>query len=135
MSHISDNLNEIRARVATAASSVGRSPADVRLVAVSKTKPIEDLMVAYNEGQRHFGENYVQELVDKAAKLPTDIKWHFIGTLQSNKCKDVVAIPNLFAIETVDGIKKADTLQKQCVKAQRVDPVNIFVQVNTSGEE
>ncbi|CEG82729.1 Putative YggS family pyridoxal phosphate enzyme [Rhizopus microsporus] len=59
------------------------------LVAVSKYKPIEDLMYAYEAGQRHFGENYVQELVDKSQKLPADIQWHFIGHLQSNKCKTV----------------------------------------------
>ncbi|KAJ3237339.1 hypothetical protein HDU78_004123 [Chytriomyces hyalinus] len=134
MSAIAANLAECRARVAAAATASARAPEQVRLVAVSKTKPVEDLMVAYNEGQRHFGEN-VQELVDKAAQMPSDIQWHFIGTLQSNKCKLVAVIPNLFAVETVDGIKKADTLHKALVQAQRATPLNVFVQLNTSGEE
>ncbi|TPX77113.1 alanine racemase [Chytriomyces confervae] len=156
MSAIAANLAECRARVAAAATAAARAPEQVRLVAVSKTKPVEDLMVAYNEGQRHFGENLahtstlyrlhpplpllyrmsqVQELVDKAAQMPSDIQWHFIGTLQSNKCKLVAVIPNLFAVETVDGIKKADTLHKALVQAQRATPLNVFVQLNTSGEE
>ncbi|ORY38646.1 hypothetical protein BCR33DRAFT_720656 [Rhizoclosmatium globosum] len=135
MSVIAANLNDMRTRVVTAATSAGRDPASVRLVAVSKTKPIEDLLVAYGEGQRHFGENYVQELVDKAAQLPSDIQWHFIGTMQSNKVKQVASIPNLFAIETVDGSKKADTIQKEVAKLHRETPLNVFVQVNTSGEE
>ncbi|KAI9331346.1 hypothetical protein BDR26DRAFT_870361 [Obelidium mucronatum] len=134
MSHIATNLTDMRSRVAAAAAKAGRPETSIRLVAVSKTKPVEDLLVAYNEGQRHFGEN-VQELVDKAEQLPKDIQWHFIGTLQSNKCKLVAAIPNLFAVETVDGSKKADTLQKACVQANRASPLNVFVQVNTSGEE
>ncbi|KAG1142713.1 hypothetical protein G6F37_007343 [Rhizopus arrhizus] len=105
------------------------------LVAVSKYKPAEDLMYAYEAGQRHFGENYVQELVDKSQKLPKDIQWHFIGHLQSNKCKTVAAIPNLFVVETVDSSKKADTLDKACKSVERKDPLRVFVQVNTSEEE
>ncbi|KAI8836578.1 hypothetical protein BC829DRAFT_52443 [Chytridium lagenaria] len=105
-----------------------------RLVAVSKTKPVADVKAAYDLGQRHFGENYVQELVDKAPVLPADIKWHFIGTLQSNKCKLLAAIPNLFAIETLDNIKKAGILQKLYAEKEG-PPLNVFIQVNTSGED
>ncbi|ORY99910.1 YggS family pyridoxal phosphate enzyme, partial [Syncephalastrum racemosum] len=105
-----------------------------RLVAVSKYKPAEDLQYAYDAGQRHFGENYVQELVSKADVLPRDIQWHFIGHLQSNKCKTVAAIQNLYAVETVDSIKKADTLNKACAAVRPDIPLRVFVQVNTSAE-
>ncbi|KAJ3219358.1 hypothetical protein HDU67_001577 [Dinochytrium kinnereticum] len=104
-----------------------------RLVAVSKVKPAADVKAAYDLGQRHFGEN-VQELVEKAAILPSDINWHFIGALQSNKCKVLATIPNLFAIETLDNIKKANILQKLYAEKGSA-PLNVFIQVNTSGEE
>uniref|UniRef100_U9SU48 Pyridoxal phosphate homeostasis protein n=1 Tax=Rhizophagus irregularis (strain DAOM 181602 / DAOM 197198 / MUCL 43194) TaxID=747089 RepID=U9SU48_RHIID len=87
-----------------------------RLVAVSKLKPVTDIRLAYELGQRHFGENY----------LPSDIHWHFIGTLQSNKCKMLAGIPNLW-------YKKADLMNKAC--ASRNDKLKVFLQVNTSGEE
>ncbi|KAI8619337.1 hypothetical protein BC830DRAFT_1060456 [Chytriomyces sp. MP71] len=135
---VAHNLREYRARVAAAAVKSGRSDASVRLVAVSKTKPMADILIAYEQGHRHFGEN-VQELVEKAEKMPKDIQWHFIGTLQSNKCKFIAAIPNLYAVETVDGAKKADTLEKAVAPflatARENVPLGIFVQVNTSGEE
>lgn len=129
-----------------------------RLVAVSKYKPAQDVMYAYEAGQRHFGENYVQELVEKSkqvgksrparrereifhsidlktqAQLPRDIQWHFIGHLQTNKCKTVAAIPNLYVVETIDSIKKADALDK-AASALRSEPLRVFVQVNTSREE
>ncbi|KAI8803789.1 hypothetical protein BJ742DRAFT_682746, partial [Cladochytrium replicatum] len=104
----------------------------VRLVAVSKTKPNEDILAVYEEGHRHFGEN-IQELVDKAEKLPRDINWHFIGSLQSNKCKVLAAVPSLYAVETLDSIKKADLLNKH--SDYRTTPLRVFVQINTSGEE
>ena len=101
----------------------------VRLCAVSKTKPVEDLQIAYDAGQRHFGENYVQELVAKAPVLPKDIQWHFIGNLQSNKCKSVAAIDNLFLVETVDRPSIAKALNKACEKVGRKGPLNVLVQV------
>jgi pyridoxal phosphate enzyme (YggS family) len=104
----------------------------VRLVAVSKTKSVEAVMEAYNAGQRHFGENYVQEIISKAEFLPSDIKWHFIGHLQSNKCKSIIAIPNLFVVETVDSEKLASKLNSLCKESDRV--LNVMVQVNTSAE-
>lgn len=79
-----------------------------RLVAVSKTKPVSDLEEAYNAGQRDFGENYVQELLEKVDKLPQDVRWHYIGHLQSNKAKVLVEkVPNLAFVETVDSEKLA----------------------------
>ena len=116
-----------------------------RLVAVSKTKPVELLQAAYDAGQRDFGENYVQELAEKAPEMPLDIRWHFIGHLQSNKAKVLCAIPNLAVVETVDTEKLALELEKRWValadeRAEK-DPsskgrvLSVFIQVNTSGEE
>ncbi|ORX45456.1 hypothetical protein DM01DRAFT_1339964 [Hesseltinella vesiculosa] len=127
---IVQNIQDVRAAIATVPHKE-----NARLVAVSKLKPVEDLQYAYDAGQRHFGENYVQELVEKSAKMPQDIAWHFIGHLQSNKCKLVAAIPNLFVVETIDSIKKADAMNKACVSCERAKPLRVFVQVNTSREE
>ena len=87
-------------------------------MAVSKTKPVADIMAAYEAGQRHFGENYVDEFVGKSAELAEmkDISWHFIGHIQSNKAKKLVQCLNLSIIETVDSKKLADTLNKECSK-------------------
>lgn len=94
---IEAQLESTRERVRVAAQ--GRA---VRLVAVSKTKPPAAIRVAYGRGQRDFGENYLQELLDKAPLLPADIRWHFIGHLQSNKAKKLLEVPNLSVLETVD---------------------------------
>ena len=94
---LAENFGIIREAIKNAAGSTRPLP---RLVAVSKTKPLEDILLAYEHGQRVFGENYIQELVDKAAKAPQDIEWHFIGSLQSNKCKLLAKIPNLW-VETI----------------------------------
>ncbi|KAG2444301.1 hypothetical protein HXX76_001058 [Chlamydomonas incerta] len=109
----------------------------VRLVAVSKTKPVEALQEAYDAGQRVFGENYVQEMLDKAPALPGDVQWHFIGHLQSNKVKAVIeGVPSLAMVETVDSAKLADKLNKVLEGVSgRTGPLAVMVQVNTSGEE
>ena len=87
------------------------------LLAVSKTKSVEDLQAAYEAGQRHFGENYVDEIAEKAGQLPNDISWHFIGHLQSNKIKKLLtSVPNLAMIETVDTVKLAGKLNKEMSK-------------------
>ncbi|RHY98217.1 hypothetical protein DYB31_015167, partial [Aphanomyces astaci] len=105
------------------------------LVAVSKTKPVADIEVAYGLDQRHFGENYIQELVEKAPVCPSDIQWHFIGHLQSNKVKTLVAgVPNLYMVESVDSIKVASKLDKAWGERQSGHPLRVMVQVNTSGE-
>ena len=84
-------------------------------MAVSKTKPVSLLMECYGEGQRHFGENYVQELIEKAPQLPEDVCWHFIGHLQSNKCKPLLkGVPNLSVVESVDSESVAKKLSKAC---------------------
>ncbi|EDV20116.1 uncharacterized protein TRIADDRAFT_61518 [Trichoplax adhaerens] len=112
-----------------------------RLVAVSKTKPVNLIIDAFESGQTHFGENYVQELERKAndeellKATKGQIKWHFIGHLQSNKCKKLAAIPNLDTVETVDSKKLADCLNKAWESAGKLEQLNIMVQVNTSQEE
>lgn len=111
------------------------------LVAVAKLKPAEAIVEAYEAGQRHFGENYVQEIEEKAThpqilEKCKEIKWHFIGHLQSNKINKVLAIPNLFLIETVHKEKLAEQLNKHWPKfAPEGQKLKVMVQVNTSGEE
>lgn len=107
----------------------------VTLVAVSKLKPASDIMALYDHGVRHFGENYVQELLGKAEELPKDIKWHFIGALQTGKCKDLgKGIENLYAVETLDALKKVKKLESTR-KAAGLPVINVYLQVNTSSED
>lgn len=103
----------------------------VRLVAVSKTKPIEDILALYAEGQRDFGENYVQELVDKQPQLPADIRWHFIGHLQSNKVKYIISSVHL--IHGVDSLRLLKEIDRQASRAGRV--VDVLLQVFIAREE
>ncbi|KAK7485863.1 hypothetical protein BaRGS_00022858 [Batillaria attramentaria] len=115
----------------------GKEP---RLVAVSKTKPSLMIVEAYTSGQRHFGENYVQELVEKSTDPQilqncADLRWHFIGNLQKNKVNKITGVPNLFMVETVDSEKLAMALNNSWGKLSRGEPLRIMVQVNTSGEE
>lgn len=107
----------------------------VTLLAVSKYKPAEDIKYLYDHGVRDFGENYVQELTAKAAELPKDIRWHFIGGLQSGKCKDLAnGIPNLYAVHSIDSFKKVKKLNT-ARKSAGGEPINIFLQINTSRED
>lgn len=101
------------------------------LVAVSKTKPNEDVQALYDLGQRDFGENYVQELVDKETSLPRDIRWHFIGHLQSNKVKYIA--PFVHLIHGVDSLKLLKEINKQAVKNNRV--IDCLLQVHIAQEE
>lgn len=103
----------------------------VALVAVSKTKPIEDILELYHLGQRDFGENYVQELVDKAAQLPKDIRWHFIGHLQSNKVKLIAPFVQL--IHGVDSLKLLKEINKEAGKNSRI--IDCLLQVHIAQEE
>jgi pyridoxal phosphate enzyme (YggS family) len=107
------------------------STSGVELVAVSKTKPNQDIIDLYEIGQRDFGENYVQELVDKAASLPQDIQWHFIGHLQSNKVKYIA--PFVYLIHGVDSEKLLQEINKQAIKHNRV--IHILLQVHIASEE
>jgi pyridoxal phosphate enzyme (YggS family) len=103
----------------------------VQLVAVSKTKPVEDIQALYDLGQRDFGENYVQELVDKQARLPADIRWHYIGHLQSNKVKYIAAFVHL--IHGVDSLRLLKEVHKQAARHQRTIPC--LLQVHIAREE
>lgn len=103
----------------------------VTLVAVSKTKPLEDILELYNLGHRDFGENYVQEMVEKAKALPKDICWHFIGHLQTNKVKLITPFVQL--IHGVDSLRLLKELNKEAEKAGRV--VDCLLQVHIAEEE
>ena len=107
------------------------NPQKVQLIAVSKTKPNEDIIELYDLGQRAFGENYVQELVDKAASLPKDIQWHFIGHLQSNKVKYIA--PFVHLIHGVDSEKLLQEINKQAIKQNRI--IDCLLQVHITTEE
>lgn len=121
--------------VSQAIEAVGKGR-KVQLVAVSKTKSPACLEPLYNLGQRVFGENYVQELLRKAPELPSDIQWHFIGHLQTNKVKELLeGVPGLSVVETVDSEKLAKKLQQGCEMYRRGKPLDVYIQVNTSGEE
>jgi len=104
---------------------------DVTLVAVSKTKPVEMLMQAYNAGFKRFGENYVQELVDKHESMPKDIEWHFIGHLQSNKVKYIASFVSL--IHSVDSLKLLQEINKQATKNNRV--IDCLLQIYIAEED
>jgi PLP dependent protein len=103
----------------------------VELIAVSKTKPVEDILALYELGQKDFGENYVQELVDKQAALPKDIRWHFIGHLQSNKVKYIA--PFVHLIHGVDSFKLLKEINKEAGKNNRV--IDVLLQVHIAQEE
>ena len=139
--NLSSTLSSVLARIESAKPS---SAPPVRLVAVSKLKPANDILALHSAPHNylHFGENYQQELLQKSLLLPREIRWHFIGALQTNKCKPLAEqIPNLWCVESVDTAKKADQLEKGraalCEKEGGYEgiPLRIFVQVNTSGEE
>lgn len=132
------SLRAVFHRVRQSAEKCGRRADDVRVVAVSKTKPVSLIQQIYDAGHRCFGENYVQEMIDKGPQLPDDILWHFIGHLQSNKVKPLLseknaAVPNLAMVEGVDNDKIANNLDR-VVSGIRRQPLKVLVQVNTSGE-
>jgi len=136
--NVVDNLQAVRNAIAKAVEKKP-SAAQPRLVAVSKTKPLKLIIDCYQAGQRHFGENYAQELSEKAndsecQELCPEIRWHFIGPIQSNKAKMIAKCPNLFMVETVGSEKVADILDKS-ISQEGKEPLQVFVQVNTSGEE
>ena len=118
---IKENLQNIQAEL----------PANVTLVAVSKTKPVEMIREAYEAGQRDFGENYIQELTEKQGQLPTDIKWHAIGHLQSNKVKYITSFVHL--IHAVDSFRLLQEINKQAQKNNRV--IDCLLQIHIAREE
>jgi PLP dependent protein len=118
---ISENINKIKSEI----------PKNVKLIAVSKTKPNEDIMQAYNVGHKLFGENKVQDLVKKYETLPKDIEWHFIGHLQTNKVKYIA--PFVHLIHAVDSLKLLKVINKEGKKNNR--PVNCLLQIHIAEEE
>lgn len=129
------SLRSVVDRVRQAAERSSRQPERVQVVAVSKTKPVSLIRQVYDAGHRCFGENYVQEIIEKAPQLPEDIEWHFIGHLQSNKVKPLLSgVPNLAMVESVDDEKIANHLDRVVANIGR-KPLKVLVQVNTSGEE
>ncbi len=128
---IRENLESVRERLKTACTEAGRDPEEVTLIAVSKTKPLWMLEEAYEAGVRDFGENKVQELVEKAEKMPSDISWHMIGHLQRNKVKAV--IDKAYLIHSVDSLRLAEEISKEAQKRGLV--MKILIEVNVAGEE
>ena len=128
---IAEKIAEVRGKIEEACLSSGRDTGSVRLIAVSKTKPADMILEAYAAGQRDFGENYVQELREKAENLPSDIRWHMIGHLQRNKVKYIA--PFITMIHAVDSVALAETIHKEALKCGRVIPV--LLEVNAGGEE
>jgi len=133
MTNDNQAVQAIRDRIAQAAQGAGRSAEDITLVAVSKTKPIEAIVTAYEAGIRHFGENRADELEEKATALShlKDLKWHFIGQLQTRQSKPIAHYADYF--HAVDSVKIAQHLSRQLQVLKRNLPV--FIQVNVSGEE
>ncbi|MEY4698603.1 MAG: hypothetical protein RLZZ619_359 [Pseudomonadota bacterium] len=133
MSFIKANLENIKERITQAAKACDRSASDIQLLAVSKTFPAEDVRTCFESGQRAFGENYVQEGVAKITSLQdlrTQIEWHFIGPLQSNKSRDVAE--NFDWVHSIDRLKIAQRLNDQ--RPSNLPRLNVCIQVNISGE-
>lgn len=132
MTTISANLQAVRARIHEAALKWGRNPADITLLAVSKTWPASAVQDAAAAGQRSFGENYVQEGVDKATELQAlQLEWHFIGPLQSNKTRRVAETFDW--VHSIDRLKIAERLSEQ--RPDSLAPLQVCLQVNVSAED
>lgn len=126
-----DNFKEVEENIREACERVGRDPDEVTLIAVSKTKPVEMLQEAYDFGTRIFGENKVQEIVEKYEALPKDIHWHMIGHLQRNKVKYIIDKVEL--IHSVDSVRLAETIEKEAAKKGLT--ARILLEVNVAEEE
>lgn len=128
---IGECLKEVRKRIEENCRIAGRSPDEVTLIAVSKTKPVEMLLEAYEAGARQFGENKVQELTAKIPQMPEDIKWHLIGHLQTNKVRQVIGRTTL--IHSVDSIRLAKEIERESEKHNLV--TDILLEVNAARED
>ena len=131
MSVIAGNIQSVESRIAAACARARRARGEVTLVCVTKTMPVSDLQQAYDAGQRCFGENRVQEIIEKYPQLPEDIQWHMIGHLQRNKVKYLM--DKAVMIHSVDSVQLAQTISKEAVKAGRT--MDILLEVNAAGEE
>jgi len=132
MSHIEENLNEIRERIRKSAEASGRSAEDITLIAVTKTHPAEAINEAIALGITDIGENKVQEIMDKYDKVTKGVRWHLIGHLQTNKVKYI--IDKVHMIHSVDSVKLMAEIERQAEK-HGVDSINVLIQVNMSHEE
>ena len=133
MSYMTDKLQAVTTQIVAAARNAGRNPSEIALLAVSKTISPDVLIEAYDAGQRGFGENYLQEALDKMAALKDrapGIEWHFIGPIQSNKTRPIAE--NFAWVHSVDRLKIAQRLSEQ--RPAGLPPLNICIQVNVSGE-
>jgi pyridoxal phosphate enzyme (YggS family) len=128
---VQENLTQVEANIAAACKRAGRNREEVTLIAVTKTKPVEMLQEAYDWGSRNFGENKVQEIMDKYDKLPSDIQWHMIGHLQRNKVKYIV--DKVCLIHSVDSYRLAEEINIQAKKRGVVVP--ILIEVNIADEQ
>lgn len=127
---LTKNYDDVRSKIDNACAKIGRDKKEVTLIAVSKTKPLPMLQTIYEHGCRDFGENKVQELVEKYEALPKDIKWHMIGHLQRNKVKYIV--DKVYLIHSVDSVRLAQEIQKEALKKDV--HVNILIEVNVAME-
>nr|WP_320136523.1 YggS family pyridoxal phosphate-dependent enzyme [uncultured Amphritea sp.] len=131
MTQITDRLDQLRAQISAAATQAQRQSQSIKLLAVSKTRPADELRQAWSDGQRDFGENYLQEALDKMDALSDlDICWHFIGPIQSNKTRPIAE--NFSWVHSVDRFKVAQRLNDQ--RPAGMSPLNICLQVNISEE-
>lgn len=128
---VKENLEQVRENIKKACENAKRDVSEVTLIAVSKTKPVPMLQEAYDAGSRDFGENKVQEIMDKYPVLPEDIRWHMIGHLQRNKVKYIV--DKVCLIHSVDSLRLAEEISSQAEKKQV--EVNLLVEVNIAQEE
>ncbi len=128
---IKEQLETVESNICRACSKSKRNREEVTLIAVSKTKPVEDLKEAYACGIRYFGENKVQEIMDKYPQMPADVKWHMIGHLQRNKVKYIV--DKTAMIHSVDSLRLAETIQTEASKHQVSVP--ILLEVNVAEED
>ncbi len=131
MSKICTNLETVNKKIERACAKAGRSPDEVQLVAISKTKPLDDIKAAFESGQIHFGENRAKELQDKMENFVDDkIQWHMVGTLQTNKIKYMIE-----RVNWIDSVPKKKTLKEIEKRASRAGrTINALIQVNISGE-
>lgn len=128
---IRENIEHVRENIRAACEKSGRKAEDVTLIAVSKTKPVSMLQEAYECGCRDFGENKVQELVEKWEQMPKDIRWHMIGHLQRNKVKYLV--DKVYMIHSVDSLRLAEEISKEAGKKNVT--VSILIEINVAEEE
>lgn len=129
--HICDNIKNIKKKIITACERSGRSPDDITLIAVSKTRSVDDIHQAAACGQRHFGENKVQELTGKMEKCEASVQWHMIGALQTNKIKYLIGRASW--IHSIGKLKQLKEVEKRAGAIERA--MNVLIQINISDED